>query len=170
MIYQDLKPCPKCKQSVLDPLDGGVCPSCAKNISKSQGIQVFAGIIRRGRENKKAGLRAAARDIGVSPTTFTRLERGEDCFVSSYLKALDWAGHGIEVTERGGLKISQEFRPPTKAEIFKAHAAIWREQAREYGECVGWERNEADKEFWGAMGHFCERMAERYEKAAEETE
>jgi len=66
-----------------------------------------------------------------------------------------------------------ELRPlppsPTKAEIFKGHAEIWREQAHEYGECVGWERNEADKEFWGAMGHFCERMAERYEKAAEET-
>lgn len=46
--------------------------------------------IKACRKWHRKGLREAAREIGCSPTTMGRLERGEDALASRYFAALAW--------------------------------------------------------------------------------
>lgn len=47
-------------------------------------------VIRRWRRNSDVGLREAAREIGVSHGTLSRIERGEDMDAKTLVKVLSW--------------------------------------------------------------------------------
>ena len=48
--------------------------------------------IRRKRDNRRIGIREAARQLGMSPTTYSRLERGGNVQARILVDALNWAG------------------------------------------------------------------------------
>ena len=53
-------------------------------------IETVGPRIRRTRELHKVSLRGAARQIGLSPTTLSRIERGADGTAAHYFAALNW--------------------------------------------------------------------------------
>jgi transcriptional regulator with XRE-family HTH domain len=47
-------------------------------------------LLREARRARKLSLRSVARDLGMSFSTVTRIERGEDCALSNAVAVLRW--------------------------------------------------------------------------------
>ena len=53
----------------------------------------LGAVIRGWRERERYGIREAAKMIGVSSATLSRIERGKNCDGRSVFKLLDWLLH-----------------------------------------------------------------------------
>lgn len=54
-------------------------------------LKQFGNRFRRVRKQRGLGIRAAARQAGVSPATLSRIENGHDSTASAFLKLVIWA-------------------------------------------------------------------------------
>lgn len=55
-------------------------------------------LLREARRRRQISQRAAARELGCSPSTFGRMESGEDCALSNAVAVLRW----LDRTPTGG--------------------------------------------------------------------
>ena len=86
-------------------------------------IKDLAGLVLRRRGNM--GVRAAAKEIGISPTTLTRIEKGNVPDVSTLEKVCGWLGEEpAKFTGIGALQIAFKSKKAAPAVTTKSLAKL----------------------------------------------
>jgi transcriptional regulator with XRE-family HTH domain len=81
----------------------------------------------------KSGIRAAAKEIGISPSTLSRVENGHLPDLENYKKLCEWLGVDITtITQNSGLAD----KPDIARVHFKKDAAIKQETAHALAELI----------------------------------
>lgn len=109
----------------------------SRHHSRDHGAERLAPLLIRTRGNM--GVRAAAREIGISPTTLCRVERGHVPDRKTLDKVCEWIGEDpAKFTGIGGLQI-----------VFRKTAAVPQETTQSLADLIVL----ASKSFVGGIGH-----------------
>lgn len=96
-------------------------------------ISDLAPMILRRRGNM--GIRAAAKEIGISPTTLSRIEKGHVPDVGTLDKISDWLGEELtKFTGLGGLQIAFKNRKTAPMQTAKALATLIQKASEQFSD------------------------------------
>lgn len=91
----------------------------------------LAGLIQKTRGSM--GIRAAAKEIGISPTTLSRIERGHIPDLVTLKKVCDWVGEDTaKFTGIGGLQIAFKKKTAVSPQTAKSLAKLIENASRQF--------------------------------------
>lgn len=98
-------------------------------------IDEIAPLVLRKRGNM--GVRAAAKEIGISPTTLTRIEKGHVPDVGTLQKICDWLGEEpAKFTGVFGLQIAFKNKTTMPPETARSLANLIEEASKQFAEHI----------------------------------
>lgn len=98
-------------------------------------LDELAGLVQKKRGNM--GIRAAAREINISPTTLTKIEHGHIPDMKTLDKVCDWIGENPEqFTGMGGLQIAFKQKATVPKKIAKSLAVLIQSASKEFAEKI----------------------------------
>lgn len=98
-------------------------------------IEDLAGLVKKTRGSM--GVRAAAREIGISPTTLSRVENGHVPDLATLDRLCDWVGEEkTKFTGIGGLQIAFKKNQTISANTAKSLANLIERASRQFAEEV----------------------------------
>ncbi len=103
-------------------------------------MEELAGLVLKARGSM--GIRAAAREVGVSPTTLSKVEKGHIPDQTTLRKICDWLGEDVtKFTAMGGLQIAfkkdQALLPQTATSLANLIQKAEKQFRNEVGEVEG---------------------------------
>lgn len=98
-------------------------------------IDDLAPLVLRRRGNM--GVRAAAKEIGISPTTLTRIEKGNIPDVGTLQKICSWLGEEpAKFTGIGGLQIAFKNKTAMPPETSRSMAKLIEEASKQFAQHI----------------------------------
>ncbi len=98
-------------------------------------LSELAGLLSRKRGNM--GIRAAAREIGISPSTLSRIENGHVPDVGTLDKVCEWLGEEVaQFTGIGNLQVAFKNRKAVPPETARSLAALIEKASKQFAEDV----------------------------------